>query len=133
MPVGTPVLQPAPPGETVYEYQTPDGESDIFFMYGFDASANSLVNGQTYMQLGIRISTGGFVCRAWNGAYTILQQSPLGSLQIYDASLRQWFNTPTICYTANPTAQAAGLIPEVEYPVNSEIRFDLMGTAVRTV
>lgn len=121
--------------ETLYKYDTPEGYSDIFFIYVFDANAAGLVDGNTYNNLGIPVTDGEFVCRAWNGAYSVLDTTPgsLGRLQIYGAVKDKWWDLPVIVYTENPTGQCTAVFPEKVYPNNGFIRFDLVDAAVRTI
>lgn len=123
------------PDTGMYDYDTPEGYQDIFFVYAFDANAAALVNGDNYTFLQINVTDGGFVCRAWNGAYAVLNTTPgtLGTIQIYGAVSDKWFDSPTNCYTPNPQKQCAAVIPEKQYPVDGAIRFDLTNVLVRSI
>jgi hypothetical protein len=118
----------------MYDYQVPDGYGDIFYMYVFDANENAILSNANYNLLGVQITDGLFLVRNWTGAYTILKQTPsLGTIQLYAQNLGQWFNTPTMCLTLNPTLQntSVPVIEAKEYPIQGNIRFDLTRTAVR--
>lgn len=92
-----------------------------------------LVNGSDNTFLKINVTDGAFVCRAWNGAYTLLDQTTatLGRIQIYGENSDKWFETATKCYTPNPHMQCAAVLPEKHYTVDSAIKFDLLDVAVR--
>lgn len=87
-------------------------------------------NGEDLNLQGIPVTDGGFVCRAWNGAYSVLDQmaGSLGQIQIYGQNKDKWFDNPVSVYTPNPTMQCASVIPEKAYVVDSAIRFDLLNT-----
>lgn len=126
--------------EGMYVYgETPEGDADIFFIYVFDSSiavgTGPLTNGEDYNLLGISVTDGGFVCRAWNGAYSVLNQTAgsLGQIQIYGQNKDKWFDNPVSVYTPNPTQQCASVIPEKAYVVDSAIRFDLLNTFLRLI
>lgn len=122
-----------PEDEGMYEYQTPDGYGDIFFVYVYDGAAGGLMDGKDYSLLGIPVTDGAFCCRAWNGAYAVLSQTAgaLGKIQIYDSNLAAWFDNPTSCYTPNPTRQCACIVPEKVYVVDGAIRFDLLNVELK--
>jgi hypothetical protein len=136
MGAGAGAMQFGPPQDTgMYDYPTPPGYADTFFVYVYDAFAASLVTGKSYVGQKIPVTDGAFVCRAWNGAYSVLSQVPgsLGTIQIYEKNLAKWFDNVTNCYTPNPTMQAAAVLPEKIYDVDSAIVFDLNNVNVRAV
>jgi hypothetical protein len=110
-----------------YEYQTPDGYGDIFFVYAFNPAANNLVDGNSYFLLAIPIQDGDFIVRAWAGADTVLTSgvphSSDGTIQIYDDQLQIWFQLPVSVYGAFSTGQSK--VPELLYQNNGFIKFDL--------
>jgi len=133
----TPAAQPPAAPEPMYEYKTPDGYEDIFFIYVFDAGSTgaNLTDGDDYTSLQITVTDGAFVCRAWNGAYTVLSQTAgdLGKIEVYGQNIDKWFDTPTNCYTLNQQGQCStppGAIEKV-YGNNTAIRFDLLNVKIR--
>lgn len=117
----------------MYDYDTPDGYSDVFFIYVFDAKLAGLNNGADYTQQGVKVTDGAFVCRAWNGAYSVLDGTPgsWGTIQLYGRASDQWFDNPTVVYTPNPGP--ISVLPEKEYPVDGIIKFDLTNVKVRLI
>lgn len=128
-------MEYGPNGETIlYDYPTPDGEADIFFIYVFDAGVAGLTTGNTYGSLGINIKPGGFVCRSWNGAHTMLDQTTnsLGTIQIYGRGRDKWWDSPASVYTLNRYGVTVPVFPERSYQENDILQFELNDTEIRT-
>lgn len=110
----------------MYEYRVPPGVGDTFFQYVFDAQGQGLTDATTRLQLGIPISDGEFRARFWTGITTIADR-----LQIYDWLSRSFSSGPMLLGpAANGGASDPGfgqmvVLPEVAYPDNGNIRFDL--------
>jgi hypothetical protein len=111
----------------MYEYITPPGFGDTFYQYVFDAVLDGpLTDGIDALGLGIKIVDGDFLLRYWSGLTTIAD-----SLQIYDWLKRGIAASPMFLgagpHTSNgfPFANAV-VAPEILYPVNGNIRFDLI-------
>lgn len=109
----------------MYDYMgTPPGMGDTFFQYVFDAQGVGLVDGTTRNQLGVGVDDGEFILRWWTGLPTIADR-----LQIYDWLGRK-FASEAMFLGAGALANGSGygqmvVLPEVKYPVNGNIRFDL--------
>jgi hypothetical protein len=105
----------------MYDYLTPDGYGDTFFVYTVNGEDIPIANGQSYSLLGIPVQDAMFVCRVWTGAMRIIGAT--GTIQVYDGVKNAWFQLP-ILQTGNfPPAMA--VLPEKVYRDNSALRFDL--------
>lgn len=111
----------------MYNYYPPPGYGDTFFQYVFDAQAPdqgqaALVNGTTRLGTFIPIFDGSFVSRFWSGLPTIAH-----GVQIYDWLGRQFYSqvenigvgAPALFYGQRV------ILPEVEWPDNGKVVFDL--------
>jgi hypothetical protein len=111
----------------MYDYKTPEGYGDYFYVYVYNPGQKGLINGQSYAYIPIEIQDGGFVLRAWGGASSTLSGagavSTWGKIQIYDASTRLFFDVPVSVFSNSNTNTA--VLPEKEFPLNSALRFDL--------
>jgi hypothetical protein len=106
----------------MYDYQgTPPGMGDTFFQYVFDAQGQGLVDGTTRNRLGVPVTDGEFVLRYWSGLPTIADR-----LQIYDWLARRFASDAMFLGAASLAGYGQMVVlPEVKYPVNGNIRFDL--------
>jgi hypothetical protein len=94
---------------------------DTFFQYVFDAQGAGLVDGTTRNQLGVAVTDGEFVLRYWSGLPTIADR-----LQIYDWLARRFASEAMFLGAASNAGYGQMVVlPEVKYPVNGNIRFDL--------
>jgi hypothetical protein len=114
----------------MYDYSTPKGYGDSFFVYAFNPLDSGLTVGGNYSLQGIQVNDGDFICRGFSGPQLILGTN--GSIQVYDYLTRSWFFLPVspLLFTKSTTAPATGaglfgVCPEKRYPINSNIRFDL--------
>ena len=115
----------------VYDYITPPGYGDTFYIYAFDADASgeNLTPGSNAFNRRVNIVNGDFVLRWFKGV------DPLGNagqqIQLYD-----WLQTPFFSNPISPGLIAANLmlnymgtgwpvLPEKSFPVNGYIGFDL--------
>jgi hypothetical protein len=107
----------------MYEYITPVGFGDTFYQYVFDAVLDGpLTDGINYANLGIKVVDGDFLLRYWSGLSTIADQ-----LQIYDWLKRGMSASPMFLGAGSSLPFANAVVtPEVIYPVNGDIRFDLI-------
>lgn len=106
----------------LYDYKTPAGFGDTFFQYVYDLQNAGLTDGQTYLQLGVAVNDGQFVLRKWGGLGGVAQ-----GLQIYDWLGRRFaadFMNIGLAGQGLGRGQM-GITPEVVYPDNGNIRFDL--------
>lgn len=102
----------------LYDYtQTPQGYGDTFFQYVYNG--DTLVPGQNYATIGVRVNDGDFLGRQFSGQETIAQ----GNMNLYDKSLRQLFYQGGINFSSFKSPKA--ILPEVDWPANGNIRFDL--------
>jgi len=107
----------------MYDYQTPDGYGDSFFIYNFNGEDIPLTNGNDYTLVGIPIEDGMFVCRVWSGGASIVNVTT-GTVQMYDGVKNAWFlYQPLLIGSMFPPAMA--VVPEKVYRDNSAFRFDL--------
>lgn len=107
-----------------YDYRTPPGFGDTFYQYVFDAQSQSpvLTNGVNYSRLGIQVVDGDFILRHWAGLDTIADR-----LQIYDWLGRGISDEPMFLGAAANNVFAHMVVaPEIKFPVNGNIRFDLI-------
>lgn len=118
----------------MYDYTTPDGFGDYFYIYVYNPGQKGLVTGKSYSYIPIEIQDGNFIMRAWAGAGSTLSSSGAvsawGTIQIYDARVRLFFDVPTSVFSASNTGTAE--LPEKEYPINSALRFDLNNVSPAT-
>jgi hypothetical protein len=114
----------------MYDYLIPRGYGDTFFQYVFDAQIQAdLVDGTDRLQLGIPVFDGAFLARYWSGLNTISHK-----LQIYDWLARKFFSQSVQLGVGSPALFYGNKLiqPEVEYPENGNIRFDLINIAQTT-
>lgn len=107
----------------MYHYKTPIGYEDTFFQYVYDPQTLITVpqTGTTQMNVGVKVSDGDFYFRFWSGINTIADQ-----LQIYDILKRQYASAPMLLGKASNAGYGQMVVlPEVLYPYNADIRFDL--------
>lgn len=126
----------------MYDYQTPPGYGDSFFIYAFNGLDNGLVNASSYSLLGIPVTDGEFICRGFSGPQLLLAASNLatdGTVQVYDTLTRGWFQLPVspLLYTnrsttPSPGSGMQGVLPEKKYYNNANIRFDLKNVSMAT-
>lgn len=112
----------------MYEYITPPGFGDTFYQYVYDASAltTPLVNGTNAMKQGVQVVDGDFLLRYWAGLGTIADQ-----LQIYDWLGRGIAASPMFLGAAATNVFANMVVaPEIFYPVNSNLRMDLINVTL---
>jgi len=118
----------------MYEYQVPQGRGDTFFQYVFDAQGQGLVDGTTRFQLQIPVADGDFVMRAWTGIKTIADR-----LQIYDWLSRRNSSEAMLLGPAagggthDPGYGQMVVLPEVAYPEQGNIKFDLTNVTQASV
>ena len=112
-------------GAGLYDYPVPQGYGDTFYIYGFDAVAEGLVNGTTYNQLGIPVHNGDFMLRYIQGVDSVAP-----AIQVYDWLRRQLFQTQM---NLGAFRQGFCVLPERHYPVDGNIRFDLPAVAMQQV
>lgn len=112
----------------MYEYQTPDGYGDTFFVYNLNGENIPLVNGNSYTLVGLPVQDGMFVCRVWSGGLLIVDATT-GTVQMYDGVKCAWFQLP-ILQGNFPSSMA--VVPEKVYRDNSALRFDLTDVALKT-
>lgn len=116
----------------MYAPRTPPGFGDQAYIYTYQPSANGLSNGNSYSLLPIEIQDGAFVLRSWSGADSVLTagapRSGNGAIQIYDKIRNGIYKTPTIIPGNFPTGQS--VTPELLYPPNSALRFDLTNVSL---
>ncbi len=105
----------------MYEYKTPVGWEDTFFQYVVDAQSTPLSNGTDKMQVGVQLNDGEFFLRYWAGLPTIAEK-----LQIYDWLQRQFASGPMLLGNGSNAGYGQMVVlPEVRYPHNGNVRFDL--------
>lgn len=113
----------------MYDYTTPQGYGDSFFVYAFQGEDANLVNGDSYSLQQIPILDAAFVCRLWSGAHLVVltgmsNPGPTdGTVQVYDTVKNSWFWLPILSAGLFPPAFA--VIPEKRYIVTTAIAFDL--------
>ena len=105
----------------MYEYQTPDGYGDTFFIYNVNGEDIPLVNGNSYTLVGIPVQDGMFVCRVWSGGVLIVNATT-GTVQMYDGVRNAWFQLPILQGNVPPSF---AVLPEKVYRDNTALRFDL--------
>ena len=112
----------------MYEYQTPTGYGDTFFVYNFNGEDIPLANGNDYTLVGVTIDDGMFVCRVWSGGALIVDVTT-GTVQMYDGVKNAWFlYQPILVGSMFPPSLA--VTPEKVYRDNSAFRFDLTDVAL---
>ncbi len=105
----------------MYDYITPAGFGDTFYIYTVNGEDIPLTNGGSATLVGIVVDDGMFVCRVWSGASELLATA--GTIQVYDGVKCAWFQLPVLQSGIMPSGMA--VLPEKVYRVNSVIRFDL--------
>ena len=110
----------------MYDYITPDGFGDYFYQYVFDPAAYGFVNGGSYAYIPIEIQDYDFVLRMHAGEDSFLTAtggvSAWGTIQLYDAQTRLFYDTPTSVFSGDHAGTA--VLPEKVFPANSALRFD---------
>jgi len=122
---------------TIYDYETPNGSGDYFFQYVFNPAQAGFTNGGSYAYIPIQIQDGEFVLRVWAGADSSLYPntpgtaatSSYGTIQLYDARSRLFFDRPVLVFSNFRTGTA--VVPEKVYPSNSALRFDLANVSIQ--
>lgn len=110
-----------------YEYKTPPGYGDTFFVYAFDGDA--LTPGSSPQNLKLQINDGDFVARWWRGVDQLGNISQ--GIQIRDALQNAYFFAPvnpaqTLNNILNPYMNTGWpIMPENIYPDSGYIGFDL--------
>jgi hypothetical protein len=114
----------------MYDYETPDGYGDSFYVYVYNPAESGLVSGESYSYVPIQIQDGAFILRAWSGADSVLAHTGVlatwGTIQLYDPHSRLFWDLPTSVFSN--CATGAAVLPEKSYPDNSALRFDLANT-----
>ena len=116
----------------VYDYRTPKGFGDTFFVYAFDvdgSGANIPAGSNAYNQR-IIISDGEFIVRWWRGADQY--GNAANGVQIRDRLQTPWFSDTLSPNSALGNAQdyqntGFAVMPEVKYPESGYIGFDIIG------
>lgn len=111
----------------MYDYETPEGYGDTFFIYNFNGEDIPLTNGNNYTLIGVPVQDGLFVCRAWSGGVLIVNATT-GTVQMYDGVKCAWFQLPILQGGIFPPSMA--VLPEKVYRDNSALRFDLTNVAL---
>lgn len=111
----------------MYEYITPSGYADTFFVYVVNGEDLGLVNGNNYALLGLTVQDTDFVCRIWSGGVQLVNLAS-GTVQMYDSARNSWFQQPILQGNFPP---AMAVLPEKIYLVNSNFRFDLTDVSLR--
>ncbi len=106
----------------MYDYITPAGFGDTFYVYTVNGEDIPLTNGGAYTLIGIPVEDSMFVCRVWTGAMRILAAG--GTVQVYDGVKCAWFQLPVLQSQIFPSGLA--VLPEKVYRNNSALRFDLL-------
>jgi len=106
----------------MYDYQTPDGYGDTFFIYNLNGEDIPISNGGSYTLIGLPVQDGMFVCRVWSGGI-LLVNATTGTVQMYDGVRNAWFQLPILQSTNFPPSLA--VLPEKVYRDNTALRFDL--------
>jgi hypothetical protein len=112
----------------MYEYETPSGYGDTFFIYNVNGEDIPLVNGSSYSLVGLPVEDGMFVCRVWSGGI-LLVNATTGTVQMYDGVKCAWFQLPILQGNFPPSM---AVLPEKVYRDNSALRFDLANVALKT-
>lgn len=112
----------------MYDYVTPAGYGDTFFIYNVNGEDIPIANGNSYSLLGVPVEDGMFVCRAWSGA-PLLVNPTTGTVQMYDGVRCAWFQLPILQGNFPPSM---AVLPEKVYRNNSALRFDLTNAALKT-
>src|SRR5271168_2766279 len=112
----------------MYNYDTPEGYGDTFFVYNVNGEDIPLVNGGSYTLVGTPVQDGMFVCRVWSGGI-LLVNATTGTVQMYDGVKCAWFQLPILQGNFPPSM---AVLPEKVYRDNSALRFDLTNVALKT-
>src|ERR1700685_4645167 len=113
----------------MYDYETPSGYGDTFFVYNFNGEDIPLANGNSYTYVGGPVEDGIFVCRVWSGGALILNTTT-GTIQMYDGVKHIWFRyQPILQSNIFPSGMAVS--PERVYRDNSALRFDLINVNLK--
>jgi len=111
-------------------YQPPTGYVDEFYMFVFDAFQNNLSDGNTFLNQAVYIPGGfDFVLRRIVGVDSVL--SPVTGKFQWRGSNQ--VNTSTAPVVGNPTLRDQLIVPEVFFPRQSQITFDLYNVLQRYV
>lgn len=106
----------------MYDYKVPEGFGDTFYQYVFDAQDENLTDGVDYQRRGIPVQNGAFISRFWTGLTDLADR-----ITIYDWNRVARSSAPLFWGAASNAGFGQGvLIPEMEYPNNGEIMFDLV-------
>src|SRR6202789_3033104 len=113
----------------MYDYNTPAGYGDSFFVYAFQGEDVNLQNGGNYALQQINILDADFVCRLWSGAQLLVltgATAPSASdvtIQVYDTVKNSWFWLPILSAGLFPPSFA--VLPEKGYMVPRAFPFTL--------
>ena len=108
-------------------YQPPVGFVDEPFTFVYDAFANGLTDGQTYRNQAVYIPGGyDFVLRRIVGIDSVL--APTGQFQWRGSNQENTTSVPVTCGTA---LRSQLVVPEVFFPQQSQIAFDLYNVSRR--
>lgn len=111
----------------MYEYETPAGYGDSFYVWAINGEDIPIANGQDYNLIGLPILDDDFVCRVWGGGNLFLASD--GTIQLYDGARNAWFLYQPILQSGFMPSGLA-VLPEKLYRTNTAIRFDLTDVAL---
>jgi hypothetical protein len=111
-------------------YQAPVGYVDEFYMYVWDSFQNNAVNGRTYLNQAVYIPGGfDFVLRRIVGLDSVLAPTT-GKFQFRGANQENNYSAPIV---ASGAMRDQLIVPEMFYPQQSQIAFDLYNVEQRFV
>lgn len=105
--------------DSPYDYKTPPGYGDTFFMLAYDGGA--LTDGQDAYNQKVSVNNGDFILRYWSGLETIAT-----SIQLRDR-IQNPFSSSSVNLSGYQTG--VPVIPEKQYPDSGYIGFDLFNIA----
>ena len=109
-------------------YQPPVGYMDEFYMYVWDSFANGAKDGNTYLNQSVYIPGGfDFVLRRIVGLDSVLAPTT-GKFQFRGANQENMYSAPIVAAAA---MRDQLIIPEMFYPQQSQIAFDLYNVQQR--
>ena len=111
-------------------YQPPVGYVDEFYMYVYDAFQNGLIDTQTYLNQAVYIPGGyDFILRRIVGLDSVLAATT-GKFQFRGSNQENFFSAPIVAAAA---MRDQLIVPEVFYPQQSQIAFDLYNVKQRFI
>ena len=111
-------------------YQPPVGHVDEFYMFVVDAFQNNYATGKNYINQSVYIPGGyDFVLRRIVGLDSVLAPTT-GKFQFRGPNQENVFSAPIVAASA---MRDQLIVPEIFYPQNSQIAFDLYNTQIRFV